>query len=533
MKKLCERGKNFILKNWSLIWFVGCVIVLGLFMIKHIDALLDSDMSSEMLLAKILSEENRVVTQSWFYSTELRVLNTQLIMAPLFKICDNWYVVRIVGSFILYILLLLSYYYFCRQIKAQKAFVLSAAVLFLPFSKDYAEIVLFGLYYIPHIMISFVMFGMIFQWMNSTKAHVRVILAVLIALLSVLAGMGGLRQLLIFYIPIVCTAIVMLFVIHKTDKELYDLRIGFLKITLFSSIFAGVGYCINSKLLATKYAFRSWGNIQFTDIQFGRMVSVISGYLKSFGYQSGEGVFSSAIVKNVVSGILVVLCMCCVWKILKKQIETNKEMYVVTLYFVMALSVFCALYALTNVVYNERYNLPIIIFAVLIVAYCLQYFSEKKRLYSYACIALACMMTLVATLNYEEYSNLDKTEELGKIADFLVEEEYCEGYSLFWKSNVLTELSNGKIDVWCWGDDGNKDMNVVNADKEIYQWLQPTRHANIKPEGKVFVLLTTEESESYTIAQCFEEDDVIYESDDYIVYGFENYEQLQKRANVR
>ena len=530
MKKRYTKVENFILKNWSLIWFAGCVIVLGLFMIKHINALLDSDMSSEMLLAKMLSEENKVISQNWFYSTELRVLNTQLVMAPLFKLCDNWYVVRIAGSFILYILLLLSYYYFCRQIKAQKAFVLSAAVLFLPFSKEYAEIVLFGLYYIPHIMISFVMFGMIFQWMNSTKVYVRVILAVLMALLSILAGMGGLRQLLIFYIPIVCTAIVMLFVIHKTDEELYDLRIRFLKITLFSSVFAGVGYYINSKVLAVKYAFRSWEDTQFTDIQFGRMVSVISGYLKSFGYQSGEGVFSGAIVKNVVSGILVVLCICCVWKILKKQIETNKEIYVITLYFVMALLVFTGLYTLTNVIYNHRYNLPIIIFAVLIVAYCLQYFSEKKRLYSYACIALACMMTLVATLNYEEYSNLDKTEELGKIADFLVEEEYCEGYSLFWKSNVLTELSNGKIDVWCWADEANEDLDVTDVDG-VFHWLQPIRHTYIKPEGKVFILLTMEENESLTITQFFEEEDIIYESDAYIVYGFENYEQLQEKLS--
>ena len=532
MKKLCERGKNFILKNWSLIWFVGCVIVLGLFMIKHIDALLDSDMSSEMLLAKILSEENRVVTQSWFYSTELRVLNTQLIMAPLFKICDNWYVVRIVGSFILYILLLLSYYYFCRQITAQKAFVLSAAVLFLPFSKDYTEIVLYGLYYIPHIVISLAMFGMIFQWINSTKIYARVILAVFMALISIMAGMGGLRQLLIFYIPIVCTAIILLFIACKQDEKIYDVRIGFLKITLFSSVLAGAGYCINSKILYTKYFFHSYEEIQFTDLQFDRIFSAIAGFLRSFGYQRGEEIFSYAIISNGISVILLVLCIYCVWKILKRQIEINKEIYIVTLYFVIALIVFIGLYALTNTGYESRYNLPIIIFAVPIVAYCLQIWGEKKKEYSYACIILAFIMTVATIFNYEMYSSLDKTKEMKKVADFLVQKEYFEGYSMFWKSNVLVELSNGEIEVWTLGDENGINGDSVELD-EIYRWLQPARHVDAKPKGKVFILLTPYESESYAITQCFEKTDVIYESDDYLVFGFENYEQLQEKINNR
>ena len=43
---------------------------------------LDSDDSAEMILAELLSREGGILSKNWYYSTELRVLNTQLVMAP-------------------------------------------------------------------------------------------------------------------------------------------------------------------------------------------------------------------------------------------------------------------------------------------------------------------------------------------------------------------------------------------------------------------------------------------------------------------
>ena len=39
--------------------------------------LLDSDMSSELVLSHLLRQEHKIVTQDWFYSTELRVFNSK------------------------------------------------------------------------------------------------------------------------------------------------------------------------------------------------------------------------------------------------------------------------------------------------------------------------------------------------------------------------------------------------------------------------------------------------------------------------
>ena len=47
---------------------------------------IDADASSELVLAEHLAKTGQILSTDWFYSTELRVLNTQLIYAPLFWI---------------------------------------------------------------------------------------------------------------------------------------------------------------------------------------------------------------------------------------------------------------------------------------------------------------------------------------------------------------------------------------------------------------------------------------------------------------
>ena len=70
------------------------LLLLGLNIISQ-DHWLDSDMAAEMIFSRILSEEHHIFsTTNWYYSTEFRVLYTQLIMGPLFRICNNWHVIH-------------------------------------------------------------------------------------------------------------------------------------------------------------------------------------------------------------------------------------------------------------------------------------------------------------------------------------------------------------------------------------------------------------------------------------------------------
>jgi len=72
-----------------------------------------------------------------------------------------------------------------------------------------------------------------------------------------------------------------------------------------------------------------------------------------------------------------------------------------------------------------------------------------------------------------------------KTANYLVENGYTNGFATFWNANVMTEATDGKLDVYTYGS-----WN----DTELWGGLQKMEHFEKLPEGKVFVLVDYEES---------------------------------------
>ena len=60
---------------------------------------INSDDASELVLANILADQHGIITRDWYYSTELRFLNTNLVNAPLFMIFHNWRLVRMLAGY--------------------------------------------------------------------------------------------------------------------------------------------------------------------------------------------------------------------------------------------------------------------------------------------------------------------------------------------------------------------------------------------------------------------------------------------------
>ena len=193
---------------FNLIGIVLALMILFFFLYKKLHHLLDSDMSSELVLSKLLFSKKAILTNSWFYSTEIRILNTQLVFSLLFNFFNSWFKVRYFSIFILIILLLVSFYYFCLKLKSKKDFYLFAIFLIIPFSLEYFSYVLMGTYYIPHIIIAFLSLGMIFSFRNSQNKFNSIFIVVLFSLLALLAGMGGARELIILYLPIMLACII-------------------------------------------------------------------------------------------------------------------------------------------------------------------------------------------------------------------------------------------------------------------------------------------------------------------------------------
>ena len=202
-----------------------CAFLLVIYIIYHTSMnTLDSDASSELVLAKHLAQTGRLLSRDWFYSTELRVFNSQLIYAPLFMIFDSFRKVRFVGAIIMVGIMWLSYAYLSRQLKLKlNTFLVSSAILILPTSIAYARVTLYHSYYAPHISISFLIIGLFLSVCNQKGSSPVIHYAKIIgcSVICFLSSLGGIRQLLITILPLCLTVLVLIFQsTHSTLKEL-------------------------------------------------------------------------------------------------------------------------------------------------------------------------------------------------------------------------------------------------------------------------------------------------------------------------
>ena len=135
---------------------LGMIFLMLVFLnIFYQDHWLDSDMAAEMMFSKLLAKEGRLfATPDWYYSTEFRFLYTHWIMGPLFRICDNWHVIRAITNIASYVLMLASYFYCMKPLKVKKGLVITtAALLLLPFSETMMTHMVMGNTYMFHVII--------------------------------------------------------------------------------------------------------------------------------------------------------------------------------------------------------------------------------------------------------------------------------------------------------------------------------------------------------------------------------------------
>ena len=163
--------------------------------------LLDSDASSELILGEKLAREGGILSSTWFYSTELRVLYNQIVYSLLFRLFSDWSLVRFLGAVIMQLLMLGAFYFLSRQAKIPfERFCVGGAAMLLPFSVAYGRIVLYHNYYIPHIIVVLTTVGLYLSLAKENRSERKWAFPLKAALLCLLAfggGLGGVRQLMI------------------------------------------------------------------------------------------------------------------------------------------------------------------------------------------------------------------------------------------------------------------------------------------------------------------------------------------------
>ncbi len=533
----------------SIVFFLVSFVSLCIFIKGHFIYFLNSDDSSELILSKLLSDEKKLITENWFYSTELRAFNTQILYSFFFNFTQNWHLVRFFSCVCLYIIMLLSLLFLMDRMKIKKYFFFAAGILCIPFSNKYFYIVQHGAYYIPHIAISFLAIGLI-AWIadsNITSLKTKVLIGISF-LLAVLAGIGGARQVAVTYLPLLVSG---LFIFVKSTvsiieestiqrrrivfslKSLSDRSKLFIVASAISFIGSAVGYEINTKVLSKIFSFYQY-NISFSAFDIKKFSKVIAGFLNILGFTS-YSVFSYATIYNIV-------CFICASAIVVSFIygfkqKSDEVLYSFTVICFSSALIFTLIYTFTDMTYLDRYNVPITVLFVPLSAYALSNCSFDKKSKSQIMIFIVLLLAIRGITFYIVEPTTDSSSELRIIADTLTDKKYFEGYATFWNANILTELSNGSIEVWDWADTDN-DFKCID---QTHQWLQLKSHIYEHPKDRVFWVLTNDQNNSFHFPKNISSDHKIYETPNdinwdvfeekdrttqYKVYGFTNYDEM-------
>ena len=527
------------------------------------DHWLDSDMAAEMIFSRLLAQEGKwIATENWYYSTEFRVLYTQLIMTPLFHVLNDWHVIRVLTNVITYLLMLGAYFYCMKPFRIRRSTVVfSSVILLLPFSEPFLTHMQMGNTYMWHVILILLAFGMFLRlsqpW-EGRKAG-RIATAILYAALSVVCGLSGVRYMLALQVPLCITAGIYIlksdeFALLRREfslehswqqicRVLSGERLSYLLCSLLGLLGAGVGYLANVAVLGHRFQFQMYDATNFIKVFQGvlleRTQDTVGNLLQMFGYIEEKGFLSirgliSLLAFGFLAGIVFLTVRCGrllakEWR--KSDAESQKNpaadpqggrirlahSRLVLWLFVTAfvLNTFVFLFTTSTIV--ARYYITVFLFALPLL--CIYYEYEKLPLDRLLLALLLCGALGLTTVKcVYSFIDKDKNEDKRPVAVFLEEQGYTFGYASYWNGNIITELTDGQVEI----------ANIREIDRmDMFTWSSPVRYYQEGyHDGKTFILLTAQEAEEYAQAPVISAGEVVYNQQGYVVLHYESTEAL-------
>ena len=491
---------------------------------------LDSDMSSELILAKMLKEEGRILTSNWYYSTELRILYYTQIAAVLFHFTDNWYMVRVCSDIIMLMIYVVSTWCLCISTGLKRYFPVFGLALILPFSFVYHHFVLYTSCYIPYIAGAFFSIALAIRYTQSDNRKTRITIVIISGILALLLSMEGLRQPALFYLPFFVSAILAwLLDRYKTgDPDRIKKSVSYITIAaanLFSSL---IGYEINALILVKKYTVADWSRISFASFDHKRFIEALCGMVRNLGYREGN-IGISLLIADGYSTVIFLISIAAVWFVIKRYSECDRNFVYIALFYLCAVGVFALLYAFSDMIYYDLYSLPVIVFVFPVAILFTEQIKIKRIAKTIIYAAFAVTVCLVSWHTYKEILHTDDTAQLRDIAAYVTDQGYEAGYGTFWNANVLTELSDGRIDMYNWED--ARMLSGVKSVDDVQHWLQKASHDTVTPSGRIFHIYNREELYYCNWSASLNSDDIIYETQDYIIYGYPSYDDMKAKVS--
>lgn len=533
------------------VFFVLCYAFAVYLSFRTSAYLFDSDASAELILSKMLAQDGGILSPYWCYSTELRFLNTQLVYAPLFWVFDSFRTVRVVGAAVLQAAYALSFLFMVRQAGVRRSYAfLSAGLLLLPTSVAYARIALMHCFFLPHLTIGFLLTGLLFAMLSKPGKSGRFFVCLALYLvLSVLAGVGGVRQLIVTFAPLMLVCLLQLcrrFAdVSETcagrERRRSALASGEARaflLTLGGAAACVLGCAVNKLITDWQPLYRVSGfvdGMRISALHMSDIAGVVRALFHLFGYRAEAPALSLQGVSSLLAIGALSVSAVLAWTLVRDR-KGELRLSILGNLFLSALVVSGAAMVLTS---NTSYHYLIAATAFVPAMLAAVWERRGKPRSASLCrigaaaVAAAFLFAAAVTdlylirdhsgeqvrndteLAYEglNYKEVDGTRRLRGVADWLTENGYRYGYADFWNCNVLQEMTDGALRPIC---------VYYTADGPVYyDWLTDLRYREqIEEASPVFVLLYADYAASGAADAWLAQAERVYEDGAYAVYAF-------------
>lgn len=539
---LAPKGSARFFQVFPWVWLIAayCMSILWLYLCGR--SYIDSDMSSEIVLANLLNQEGKIglFTKSWWYSTEIETIFPIFYRLGLLVFSHDWYAARILGQALMMAVLVLSYLYVGHGLKFKNCGVWGAAALVCPFSVWYLWYGILGGYYFPYMIMWLISFGAMLHLLEPSDKKVRNFLRwFLLVGSSALFGVTSVKGLMAFYLPMGVTAFAIFILKWREDPRRYPKRgARMFALATISILASGTGYLINSTIIAENYRFLNYNKMTWAPIDVSAILQKWADFLGLFGYLGGDAFLEPDVPIFSLSGILgafgvltAVAIVISLIRLLWHWREMQDIQLIVPILFTVALLEQGFIFACTSGVGTvaPSHWLPVVplAFMVLQLEGETEHFKLPCTRKTIAVVFFCCMIsTSIGAIKNFPTTGYVANPHLESVCDWLVDHDYTQGYASFWNANVMTEWSSGQIEVWVAPDFKRMDR--------IYEWLQKASHENL-PEGKIFLLTTEQELNEQKVPDLpsvsqivYQEDEAISKSGRYIIMEYESAEAMME-----
>ena len=487
---------------------------------------LDADMSSEFVLAKTLNEAKALISNSWFYSTELRVVSPVPVYQVALLLFSSWHHARLFSIAVLMVLCVAAFLYATKNAGIGEAAIYCAACLILPFSSSAMFLFAWGGFYTVYFILGCIIFGLVL----SPKSKNIILHFVLISILSLWAGLAGVRMFMILGVPLfLCFGFLFLkYLLDNGNKDLMesDEKKWFIR-AIISFLFMAIGYVINVKILSKLYEFNQYDKVITESFTLNELFKRFDALITFFGYHEGVVLLSLEGIVSYLLVFFVVALFVCAFLLIPSHTDIKNRSRAIPLFglcgFLSVTILDCVadwFSASPNSVGYYFMAMAFLLLCPFIVISRMEHLPIVLRRIGMGALVL---FFLADSFSYIRADAKSGEGARARAAHWLVDNGYSQGYSTFWNGNILTELTDGKLEM--------TTFSLWNSRKP-YKWLQKRSHLTEVPQGPVFVYVDEEEL-SFSEVPCAIDEHLIYNQEGIRIYRYEDAHEVLERQDIQ